>query len=103
PGGRPSRAATGGATMRRNSDAMAVMETVPGDRSVCLTFDDGPNPIDTPRLLAVLRRNEVRAVFFLLGQFARKYPDIVQAIAADGHALGNHGMHHDDLTDWPEN
>jgi peptidoglycan/xylan/chitin deacetylase (PgdA/CDA1 family) len=81
---------------------MDVMETVPGDRSVCLTFDDGPNPVDTPRLLEVLRRHEVRAIFFLLGQFALKYPDIVQAIAADGHLLGNHGMHHDDLTDWPE-
>ena len=71
-------------------------------RTVALTFDDGPNPVDTPRLLEVLRRHEVRAVFFLLGQFALKYPDIVQAIAADGHRLGNHGMHHDDLTDWPE-
>jgi peptidoglycan/xylan/chitin deacetylase (PgdA/CDA1 family) len=81
---------------------MDVLETVPGDRTACLTFDDGPNPVDTPRLLEVLRRHGVPAVFFLLGQVALKYPDLVVAIAADGHALGNHGMHHDDLSHWSE-
>jgi len=79
---------------------MDLVETVPGDRTVCLSFDDGPNPVDTPRLLSVLRRHGVPAVFCLLGQFARDHPDLVRAIAADGHALSNHGMHHDDLSAW---
>jgi peptidoglycan/xylan/chitin deacetylase (PgdA/CDA1 family) len=79
---------------------MELLETVPGDRTLCLTFDDGPNPADTPRLLAVLRRHRVPAVFFLLGQFATEHPELVRAIVADGHVLGNHTMYHDDLSDW---
>jgi peptidoglycan/xylan/chitin deacetylase (PgdA/CDA1 family) len=78
-----------------------LCETVPGDRTLCLTFDDGPNPSDTPRLLSVLRRHRVPAVFFLIGRGALEHPDLVRAIVADGHALGNHSMYHDDLGDWP--
>jgi peptidoglycan/xylan/chitin deacetylase (PgdA/CDA1 family) len=81
---------------------MELCETVPGDRALCLTFDDGPNPGDTPRLLAVLRRHGVRAVFFLVGQFVLEHPELVRAIVADGHALGNHTMRHDDLSGWPK-
>jgi peptidoglycan/xylan/chitin deacetylase (PgdA/CDA1 family) len=79
---------------------MELAETVPGDRTLCLTFDDGPNPGDTQRLLAVLRRHQIAAVFFLVGQFALEHPGLVRAIVADGHALGNHTMHHDDLSGW---
>ena len=81
---------------------MELVESVPGERSLCLTFDDGPNPIDTPRLLAVLHRHRVPAVFFLLGHAALDHPELVRAIVADGHALGNHGMRHDDLSHWPK-
>jgi peptidoglycan-N-acetylglucosamine deacetylase len=81
---------------------MELIETVPGDRTLCLTFDDGPNPGDTPRLLDVLRRHRVPAVFFLLGQRALEHPELVRAIVADGHALGNHSMHHDDLSGAPK-
>lgn len=84
------------------SGSGALLATVPGDRTLCLTFDDGPNPVDTPRLLAVLRRHRVPAVFFLVGQQAIDHPELVRAIAADGHALGNHSMRHDDLSDWPK-
>lgn len=80
---------------------MELPETVAGDRTLCLTFDDGPNPADTPRLLSVLRRYRVPAVFFLLGRCATEHPELVRAIVADGHALGNHSMHHDDLSAWP--
>jgi peptidoglycan/xylan/chitin deacetylase (PgdA/CDA1 family) len=81
---------------------MELVETVPGDRTLCLTFDDGPNPSDTPRLLDVLRRHAVPAVFFLLGQRAIEHPELVRAIVADGHALGNHSMRHDDLSGAPK-
>ncbi|MBM9508625.1 polysaccharide deacetylase family protein [Actinacidiphila acididurans] len=70
-------------------------------RRLALTFDDGPNPVDTPRLLAVLREHRVPAVFFLWGDHVRAHPEIVRAIVADGHTLGNHSMQHDDMSDWP--
>jgi peptidoglycan/xylan/chitin deacetylase (PgdA/CDA1 family) len=65
---------------------------------VSLTFDDGPNPADTPRLLEVLRRHRVQAVFCLWGDHVDRHPDIVRRVVAAGHVLGNHSMHHDDLS-----
>jgi peptidoglycan/xylan/chitin deacetylase (PgdA/CDA1 family) len=61
---------------------------------VALTFDDGPNDPDTFRLLDVLARNGVSATFFVIGRFARQRPDIVKALAAAGHLVGNHTMTH---------
>ena len=79
---------------------MELIETVPGSRTICLTFDDGPNPADTPRLLEVLRGHRVPAVFCVVGQQTQRHPDIVTAIVENGHALGNHSMYHDDLSAW---
>ncbi|XTZ13155.1 polysaccharide deacetylase family protein [Micromonospora echinospora] len=72
-----------------------------GGRTLSLTFDDGPNPADTLRLLGVLRRHRVAAVFCLWGEHVDDHPDVVRRIVADGHALGNHGMRHDDMGRWP--
>ena len=69
-------------------------------RVAALTFDDGPNPADTPRLLQVLEDNHVKAVFCLWGDLVRENPDVVRQIAAAGHTLCNHTMHHDDLSGW---
>ena len=74
--------------------------TIGTDRVLCLTFDDGPHPVHTPRLLDVLAAHGVPAVFFLQGDQAARHPDLVRRIAAAGHALGNHSMHHDDMSDW---
>ena len=71
-----------------------------GGRVVSLTFDDGPNPIDTLRLLTVLRRHRIAAVFLLCGEQVEAHPEVVRRIVADGHRLGNHSMHHDDMTTW---
>lgn len=62
--------------------------------SVCLTFDDGPHPEHTPRLLDVLRDKGVRATFFVIGMHVERFPDIVRRIAAEGHAIGNHSFSH---------
>jgi peptidoglycan-N-acetylglucosamine deacetylase len=59
-----------------------------------LTFDDGPHPEFTPRLLDILRRHGARGTFFMLGQSAQKYPEIVRRIAEAGHAIGNHTWDH---------
>ena len=61
---------------------------------IALTYDDGPNPAATERLLEVLARHEVRASFFLIGNFVRQRPDLARAIAAAGHLIGNHTMTH---------
>jgi peptidoglycan-N-acetylglucosamine deacetylase len=66
-------------------------------RAVALTFDDGPDPDWTPRVLDVLAREGVRAAFFLIGQRARRAPEIARRIAGAGHDLGNHTWSHRSL------
>jgi peptidoglycan/xylan/chitin deacetylase (PgdA/CDA1 family) len=64
----------------------------PGE--LALTFDDGPNPAWTPRLLDLLARRDVRATFFLVGSRAQAEPELVRQIAAAGHLIGNHSWTH---------
>jgi peptidoglycan/xylan/chitin deacetylase (PgdA/CDA1 family) len=61
---------------------------------VALTFDDGPNPLETPQVLHVLETHGARGTFFLLGQCAQRYPDLVARILRGGHAIGNHSWDH---------
>jgi len=61
---------------------------------VTLTFDDGPDPDYTPRLLEILRAENIKACFFLVGEKAEKYPEIVQMIKEQGHQIGSHGYLH---------
>src|SRR6266850_4703054 len=65
---------------------------------IAMTFDDGPHPVLTPRLLDVLKARGIKATFFLIGQNAAEYPDIVRRIAAEGHEIGNHTWNHPQLT-----
>ncbi|MBI3661518.1 MAG: polysaccharide deacetylase family protein [Acidobacteria bacterium] len=62
--------------------------------TLALTFDDGPNPALTPRLLRLLEEHHVRATFFLIGRFVRECPSLVAEIAAQGHTIGNHTYTH---------
>ena len=66
-------------------------------RKIALTFDDGPNPAVTPRLLELFDRYSARATFFLIGKFARACPDLAKEISARGHVLGNHTDSHANL------
>jgi peptidoglycan/xylan/chitin deacetylase (PgdA/CDA1 family) len=61
---------------------------------IALTYDDGPNDVVTERLLDVLAQHNVRATFFLIGNYVRQRPQIARAIAASGHLIGNHTMTH---------
>lgn len=61
---------------------------------IALTYDDGPNDSYTMRLLEMLARHNVRATFFLIGQYVRQQPEIVRQIQAGGHLIGNHTMTH---------
>lgn len=72
--------------------------SVPRDGSVVyLTFDDGPDPVYTNQILDVLARYNARATFFVLGSSVDAYPGVVQRIAAEGHAVGNHTYRHEAL------
>jgi peptidoglycan-N-acetylglucosamine deacetylase len=64
---------------------------------LALTFDDGPNPRWTPRLLDVLAAHEVKATFFMLGSRAEAEPELVRRVAAEGHLIGNHSWSHPNL------
>lgn len=66
-------------------------------QEVALTFDDGPNDPYTLQLLELLARYQVRATFFMVGNFVRRRPDIARAIHQAGHLLGNHTMTHPSL------
>ncbi len=63
-------------------------------KKVALSFDDGPNPEITPRVLEVLRRYEVKAAFFVCGANARRNPPLVRWIDEEGHIVGNHTFSH---------
>jgi peptidoglycan-N-acetylglucosamine deacetylase len=61
---------------------------------IALTFDDGPHPETTPRLLRILAEHDAHATFFLVGSRAAEMPDLVDRIAAEGHLIGSHGWDH---------
>jgi peptidoglycan-N-acetylglucosamine deacetylase len=63
-------------------------------RAACLTYDDGPHPEHTPRLLDALRDAGAVATFFVIGEKAERHPEIVRRIVAEGHSLGNHSYSH---------
>lgn len=63
--------------------------------AVALTFDDGPDPRFTPALLDLLRERRLRATFFVVGERAERYPELIRRIDQEGHLLGNHSHRHD--------
>ena len=63
-------------------------------RTVALTFDDGPSPTYTPQILRLLRRDHVPATFFVIGELAQRYPNLVRAEIRSGMSVGNHSWDH---------
>jgi peptidoglycan-N-acetylglucosamine deacetylase len=61
---------------------------------VALTFDDGPHPDWTPRVLELLAQHRARATFFVVGEMAARHPELLDRMTADGHAIGNHSWNH---------
>ena len=75
---------------------------VSGERTVALTFDDGPDPVYTPQVLDVLARYDVQATFFVIGRRVDAHPELIRRIVAAGHAVGSHGYSHAILRGvWP--
>jgi peptidoglycan/xylan/chitin deacetylase (PgdA/CDA1 family) len=85
-------------TFYRNSPlfgrALGNLPVARGERAVALTFDDGPNPEATPRILDALAAERVQATFFLLGRHVDRWPAVARRVAEEGHVVANHGWHH---------
>jgi cellulose synthase/poly-beta-1,6-N-acetylglucosamine synthase-like glycosyltransferase/peptidoglycan/xylan/chitin deacetylase (PgdA/CDA1 family) len=74
-----------------------------GEHQVAITFDDGPDPEWTPKILDILKAANVKAAFFLVGVNAERYPGLVRRIVEEGHEIGNHTYYHPNLAlCWPE-
>jgi peptidoglycan-N-acetylglucosamine deacetylase len=69
---------------------------------IAMTFDDGPSPETTPRLLDILKQRNIKATFFMIGQNAERNPTIVKRILAEGHEIGNHSWTHPQLSKLPD-
>lgn len=65
---------------------------------IAITFDDGPHPTQTPRLLDILAARNVKATFYVLGQNAQRYPAILRRMVAEGHEIANHSWNHPKLS-----
>lgn len=81
----------------RNQWLVANRSRVDGAGCVALTFDDGPDPVNTPKLLDLLREKGVKATFFVIGKRAEQYPEIVRRAWAEGHLIANHTWSHESL------
>jgi cellulose synthase/poly-beta-1,6-N-acetylglucosamine synthase-like glycosyltransferase/peptidoglycan/xylan/chitin deacetylase (PgdA/CDA1 family)/spore germination protein YaaH len=69
------------------------------EKEVAITFDDGPDPDYTPKILDILKREKAPATFFLIGLQTQKFPGLAQRIYEEGHAIGNHTFTHPDISD----
>ena len=78
----------------RNQFLVANRSQVDRTDCIALTFDDGPDPIDTPRLLDILRQKDVKATFFVIGKRAEQYPEIVRRARDEGHLIASHTWSH---------
>ncbi len=72
------------------------------EKQVALTFDDGPHPVNTPKVLDILKEYGVKGTFFVTGNNAERYPELIKRIVKEGHTLGNHTFTHPDLAKMSE-
>lgn len=77
---------------------LSTVSNKPTKGTVALTFDDGPTVEYTPQILAILKKYDIKATFFMVGENAKAHPEIVKMVLADGHAIDSHSMTHPMLT-----
>ena len=70
------------------------------NHEIWLTIDDGPDPVDTPQILSLLAQHQARATFFVIGNRAQQYPDLIREILRQGHTIGNHTLTHPVKSFW---
>lgn len=85
-----------------NSSTLDKVRTGALPGTVALTFDDGPSPVFTPKVLAILKKYNIKATFFVMGWAAKKHPELIKQMIAEGHAVGVHTNSHPMLTKIPE-
>ncbi|MFC9707848.1 polysaccharide deacetylase family protein [Paenibacillus sp. NPDC056933] len=71
-----------------------VWEVPTHDKLIALTFDDGPDPVQTPQILALLQQYQAKGTFFVLGKWAEKFPELIQQEQREGHEIANHTYGH---------
>ncbi|MEV4347625.1 polysaccharide deacetylase family protein [Actinoplanes sp. NPDC049596] len=94
PSATPSAQQTGESAPKAPVTGPGASLLTTGTQAVALTFDDGPDPVQTPKILALLKQNDVKAVFCLVGSQVKKHPEIVRQIVDAGHTLCNHTWDH---------
>lgn len=82
------------APKRFQGETIKAANLIKKDKVIALTFDDGPWPTFTTQVLNILKQNNIKATFFVVGQNAKNYPDMLKRIVNDGHTIGNHTWHH---------
>jgi len=98
--GVPAEVSNGGPVLQVDASGQARSQRMPAN-TIALTFDDGPDPEWTPRLLDVLRRHRAHGTFFVIGSRVNEQPDLTRRMLAEGHELGVHTFTHAQLTDLP--
>ena len=90
----------GSAVRAESSGMIQVIENteVENVKKIALTFDDGPHPVYTPLLMDGLAKRKVKATFFITGENAEAYPELVKRMQEEGHLIGNHTYSHIQLT-----
>lgn len=71
-------------------------------RTISLSFDDGPDPKVTPRLLDVLKANKIHATFFVVGRYVSQHPELIERMRREGHAIGVHTVSHPNIAQVPD-
>ena len=88
-----------GVTQIQRNFFLTSLNHLKDKKRVLLTFDDGPHPEFTPHILDILDQYQAKAIFFVIGNNAEKYPDLLKEIHRRGHIIGNHSYTHDTLFD----
>lgn len=91
-------AASSATSSAASKESSSAVRTTPLPGTVALTFDDGPSPIYTPQILQILKKNNIKATFFVVGANAKKYPEMIKLIHDEGHVIASHSQTHPMLT-----
>jgi len=84
---------------RKSEMELRSLPFSPGEfKEIALTFDDGPDPKATPKILDMLNKEGIKATFFVVGKMVEKYPGLLRQVWKEGHDVGNHTYSHPDLT-----
>ena len=79
---------------------LGPVRCITADREILITIDDGPDPHDTPLLLDLLDRHQVKAIFFMIGDKVRAHPELAREVVRRGHEIGNHTLTHPAASFW---